>query len=357
MLVLVSHWSNNIGYFFDWRPPQPFEFAGDLGVQLFFALSGFLIGRILIGIAAAQPNWANFAVFLVRRAMRTLPLYFLWLALLLYRFPPRHDQLVTALRFITLTQNLISPMPSDYYFAVSWSLTVEEWFYLLFGGALIFGSRMLGFSRALWLCLAVFILVPLGLRVIYLDWSAYSWQQSSEVFFRIDEIAYGVLMARLWIGHSRLFNHPWISLMAGVALIGATGSGHLPVPVSLVPPLMYNAVIIGCALCLPAALRLRVAPGWFSGAVSWIASRSYALYIVHLTILIDIVQIRLWVSGRVSTLTAAVLAIILPFVVAELSYRFLESPILRRRPSQQTGGGIMVATAATESGITPRPAA
>jgi peptidoglycan/LPS O-acetylase OafA/YrhL len=48
------------------------DFVGDTGVEIFFALSGFLIGRILIGIAGARPAWSDLLVFLVRRAMRTL---------------------------------------------------------------------------------------------------------------------------------------------------------------------------------------------------------------------------------------------------------------------------------------------
>ena len=146
MMVLVGHWANNVGQWFHVTAPHKVSFAGQMGVELFFALSGFLIGRILLDIIDTRPEWRDFRVFMIRRAMRTLPLYFLWLALLLLVFPPRQDGLAVALRFLTLTQNLTAPMPPDYY-TVTWSLTVEEWFYLLFGGGLILGARLLGGAR------------------------------------------------------------------------------------------------------------------------------------------------------------------------------------------------------------------
>jgi peptidoglycan/LPS O-acetylase OafA/YrhL len=100
--------------------------------------------------------------------------------------------------------------------------------------------------------------------------------------------------------------------------------------------LSYNATVVGFALCLPAALRLRRAPAWFEGPVRWLSSRSYALYIIHWTVLVDFVQGKLWWPGnKVPTLPCAILAIVLPFILAELSYRFLEGPILRHRPRQE----------------------
>jgi peptidoglycan/LPS O-acetylase OafA/YrhL len=336
MMVMFSHWANNIGAWFHIAVPQEFFFAGDIGVQAFFALSGFLIGRILIDLANTAPTPQNFAVFMARRAMRTLPLYFVWLALVLVFYPPHKAPLFVALQFFTLTQNLATPMPADYFFSVSWSLTVEEWFYLLFTGALISASWMLASGpRALSLCLAVFLLVPLLLRVDAFGWNAQTWDMAKEVVFRIDEIAYGVVMAQLFMARSRVFRHPIPPLVCGLSLIGLCWAGYWPLPIVMIPALGFNVVILGCALCLPAALRLQHAPRWIAAPVHWVSSRSYALYIVHLTILQDFVQVDL--LEHVGAVVAAVIAVCLPFVVAECSFRWLERPILRRRPRQMPG--------------------
>ena len=338
LLVMISHWANSIGIWFHLRTPSQVFFAGDVGVHLFFALSGFLIGRILINIAQTAPTSRNYGIFIVRRAMRTLPLYFIWLAALMVFWPPHHEPLAVALRLATLTQNLFAPMPPDFYFAVSWSLTVEEWFYLLFGAMLIFATVALASSaRALRLCLAVFLLVPLVLRLSMFGWDAATWAMSKQVFFRIDEIAYGVLMAALFNRRSWLFRYPVPPLLLGVSLIALTWSDRLPLPINLLPALSFNAVILGCALCLPAALHLSRVPSWIARTVHWVSSRSYALYIVHLTIIENVVQDGLLWPRHVTAPVAATLAVVLPFLVAELSYRCLESPILRRRPHHDLG--------------------
>ena len=321
LLVLICHWAGHFGYWLGVAIPPAVEALGDTGVALFFALSGFLIGRILIGIGEQRPGWADFATFLLRRALRTLPLYLLWLALLLLAFPPRTDAMATGLRFLTLTQNLLAEMPDDYYFAVSWSLAIEEWFYLLFGAAFLAAARWLGARRAARLVLPLFLLLPLLARLLHGD-------PPSLVPYRLDEIAYGVLMAHLdrhgrgWLGYPRA------SLAIGLALMAVSVAG-LP-PHALGP----NTLVAGCALLLPASMRLRHAPAWLAAPIRWIAGRSYALYLVHLTVLTDIVERGLWEPGWLGTPACIALAILGPAVLAELSWRLLEQPVLRLRPAQ-----------------------
>ena len=350
LMVLTSHWTGHFGTWFSFRVAPVVDKIGDTGVELFFALSGFLIGRILVGIAANRPEWRDYGIFMVRRAMRTLPLYFAWLALLLCAFPPRHDLLVTALRFATLTQNLISDMPADYYFVVTWSLTIEEWFYLLFGLSLVLLTRTLGDRRALILCLGAFLAAPLALRLAYHD-------RGPLVFFRIDEIAYGVLMAFSYLKQNWLFRHPGATLAAGLTLIGLALTDTLPLPDSLVVPLTSNAEVIGGALCLPAALRLTQFNAWLEAPIRWVAARSYALYLMHLTILADLAERQFLELGRLSPLGCAALAILLPFPLAELSYRLLEMPVLRRRPLQRRMAHRPAAGIAVAPSSGPVPAA
>ena len=340
LLVLLSHYGNNLTAWFHRVPPSRLFFAGDLGVELFFALSGFLIGRILLGMAARGPTLRGFGIFLVRRWMRTLPLYFLWLGVLFIWFPPAHDMAQHAWRFFTMTQNLLQPMPRDYFFAVSWSLAVEEWFYLLFGAAFLFATRLLRRpTPALLLCLGVFMAGPLALRLAVLDFSAASIGPSQEVFFRIDEIAYGVLMAWLFTRRAVVFRRPLPALALGLGLIGAVWSQHLPLPAALLPALTYNATIIGCTLCLPAALRVGSAAAWFAAPVRRLSAQSYALYLMHVTVMFDLVQTHFWGPGRMAALPAAAIALVLPFVLSAASFRWFEAPILRRRPREPVVAG------------------
>jgi peptidoglycan/LPS O-acetylase OafA/YrhL len=135
LLVLLGH----CGAFFAWwygiAFPWQLAVGGFYGVELFFVLSGLLIGRLLIDILDRGPTPRAWLVFMTRRWMRTLPLYFLWLFVLAAFWPPHGPEGSTLWRvlpwFVTMTQNLAWGRV-DSWFGVSWSLAVEEWFYLLF---------------------------------------------------------------------------------------------------------------------------------------------------------------------------------------------------------------------------------
>lgn len=320
LLVLVFHWIGHFGLWVGIAIPPALDIIGDTGVALFFALSGFLIGGILIRIGARRPGWQDFRAFILRRAWRTLPLYFLWLGLLLVIFPPRQDALAVGLRLATLTQNLLEPMPADYYFAVSWSLAIEEWFYLLFGAAYIVIAHWRGGVWASRICLPAFLILPLLARVLH-------GNPPSLVPFRLDELVYGVGMAQLFHNRSQLLHQAKACLLAGMILIS--------VATMLPAPLISNTLVAGCALCLPAALRIRHAAPWLALPARWIASRSYALYLIHLTILVDVVESGLWQTAILPMPACIALAILLPGLLAELSYRCLEQPILRMQPAQR----------------------
>jgi peptidoglycan/LPS O-acetylase OafA/YrhL len=96
---------------------------------------------------------------------------------------------------------------------------------------------------------------------------------------------------------------------------------------------IFNLTTIGAALLFPLALRLRDAPKLIAIPIRAIAKQSYALYLMHLTILVDLAQ-ALWLRKMISTPTAIIIAVVAPFVLSYLSYCFFESPLLRMRPKQ-----------------------
>ena len=139
LLVLQVH----IGFyglrFYGLTLPPLMGLLGDLGVELFFVLSGFLIGALLLEISERSPTLQGWLRFMLRRWMRTVPLYVLWTLSLLILYSHRPFPL---LAYLTFTQNFAWPMPQNSPFPVSWSLTVEEWFYLLFSATLIVSASV-----------------------------------------------------------------------------------------------------------------------------------------------------------------------------------------------------------------------
>src|SRR4051812_25846544 len=85
------------------------------GVELFFCLSGFLIGGLLLDIQHRNPSADAIKVFLIRRWMRTLPLYYLTLTAF-WLFPQIEPNVPQRLwSYVLLSQNLFTPMPSGWF--------------------------------------------------------------------------------------------------------------------------------------------------------------------------------------------------------------------------------------------------
>jgi len=235
LLVLVSHFGDIFARFCGAVSPGYVSISGVFGVELFFVLSGFLIGNLLLRIVRTEPSWRSWLVFMIRRWMRTLPLYFVWMGVLLLIWPPLDHTWSHIAHYATLTQNLLWRMPHDKWFGVSWSLAVEEWFYLLFSAALIGSVAVTGTRKCVWYVIALFIAAPVAARLglpATGDWSQTTYET---VGLRLDAIAYGVVLAKLGDRDASLFRHPWLALgvgLATLAFVWAQASVQ-PLPTSL----------------------------------------------------------------------------------------------------------------------------
>jgi peptidoglycan/LPS O-acetylase OafA/YrhL len=117
--------------------PSPFKsvfyYLAPDGVTIFFVLSGFLIGNILLKMLQHDPLQKRLLFqFWKRRWMRTLPNYYLALIILCIvhlLFDPSFT-MQSAWKHFIFSQNLLTNQDSSF-FQESWSLSIEEWFYLL----------------------------------------------------------------------------------------------------------------------------------------------------------------------------------------------------------------------------------
>lgn len=100
------------------------------GVAIFFVLSGYLIGGILLKSIYNKEATFKISIFWMRRWMRTLPAYFFILILLIVIFALKGELDNQFFYYFLFGQNLFHVKSG--FFAESWSLAIEEWFYLLF---------------------------------------------------------------------------------------------------------------------------------------------------------------------------------------------------------------------------------
>ena len=131
LLVLMSHSTlllfpekNNISI-------TAIRFFGTIGVDLFFVLSGYLIGGLLLKqLRKGKIAFKDFIYFWVRRWFRTLPNYFLILILNIMLYYVLYNIVINDVGyFIVFIQNFAKPHPD--FFTEAWSLSIEEYAYII----------------------------------------------------------------------------------------------------------------------------------------------------------------------------------------------------------------------------------
>ena len=281
--LLSEQWQKWIGWFvFD-------------GVSMFFVLSGFLIGGILIRVL--EKHGSSFRVlinFWSRRWIRTLPNYFLILGVLLVMAWAYGMAigLKEGLKFASFTQNFSSPHPLFY--PEAWSLSVEEWFYLI-SPVMAFGlSKFLKVRRAVLLTVVSVILAVTYFRYfkhLHIEINSFEmWDLNfrKQVLTRLDAIMYGVAGAYLKFYHNSKWNwSPVLCLALGlmimfvVRMMSVLGYHQLGMYLNV---FVFSVGSIGTLLLLPFLDNWREAR--FAGAklITQVSLISYSLYLVNLTI-------------------------------------------------------------------------
>jgi peptidoglycan/LPS O-acetylase OafA/YrhL len=317
----------------------PFFKGGYLGVDLFFAISGFLITCLLLQ-EFDERGAINLKAFYKRRALRLLPALVVVLALpsafVLWkgREDPMKVLLTVSAALFYFTNWLVAHYGiTSTNFPVSWSLAQEEQFYLIWPITLFFLLRW-RVSRVHVAALLAATAVILAVRRAFLWQGEESWlllYHSPDT--RSDAILLGCTLALLV--HRRPIPASRLSRLA-VALASLAAAGGLAFLVSsfwIRSPFMYQggfllAAALACTVLYGVLLPRSLLQRLFSfRPLVWVGRLSYSLYLWHsLTIK---TSERFLNEYSVPWGAALVVEFALTFLVAWLSYRFVESPFLR----------------------------
>lgn len=306
---------------------------GAVGVDVFFAISGFLITTLLLRERALHGS-ISLGGFYWRRAVRILPPLAAYLAVLavlagvgVLSFTAR-DWLASLTYTVNFVPGVAAPM------AHLWSLSVEEHFYLLWPLLLC----LAGISRSGTVALLCLLCQPV------LRWLVYRYGQGVvdldyATFTRLDTIACGCLLAILSHRASlrdrppgmldravrRLDRSPALGCAMGVALLALSvmvlsRSGKY----MIVARPLVDAVAIGTILwcvsrfpSLPLARLLNWAP------IAWCGRLSYSLYLWQ-QLFLDPTRSERWICQFPQN-------VVIPFGIAIASYYLIERPCLRLR--------------------------
>jgi peptidoglycan/LPS O-acetylase OafA/YrhL len=335
-LVLLTHYNGFVAR------GSIFGSVGDVGwagVDLFFVLSGYLIGNQLLA-PAARGESLSLKAFFARRLLRTLPNYYAVLAvyLLLPHSPIWGKTMAPVWNFLTFTQNI--GMMYGQTFTHSWSLCIEEQFYFVLPLAVLALVRPGRKPWLLWGAMAAAIAAGMTARgMAFINGqNAFAAPVYYATWARFDELLPGVAIAMLKNFHpaafARLLKHANALFVAGLAGAVAVLYGvlHEAPSAFAASAFGFSLVAMSFALLTCAALspscwlnRLRI-PGAASLAL-W----SYAVYLVHKPVFMalrpEIARRGIDPAAPLTIVAVMALGIFGGWVL----YRLVETPFMRLR--------------------------
>ncbi len=308
-----------------------------VGVDLFFVLSGFLIGRIYLRSQADAhdvPGTFTLWGFWSARWFRTLPPYLAALALFALAEPHFHNNPIHPY-YLVFAQNYLGLTG----FGPSWSLSVEEHFYLALPLIGYLSLRFVGRKRLVWL-LPLLALVPQLLRTAAVLGSGLPTNWYWRTHLHCEGLILGVWLAYVFVDRQPL----WAKLRRPAMLLAALPLAILAYQ-NMVPeqPLAFRATVfllyaIGYASWLRLLYDVRWTPLSALGkgvkeAVHGIALASYSIYLVHTLMFTDVrVLVDGWPRGVVKSgtiLACALGASILFYFAVERPTILLRDRVLR----------------------------
>ncbi len=321
--------------------------TGWVGVTLFFALSGFLITGILLDTRAEPRAWRH---FMVRRALRIFPLYYLTLALFFIVLPALNLQPANTVVdaphqwwLWTYTVNWAQgDWPGAATFPHFWSLAVEEQFYLVWP---LFMLNVRSIRQAGVVCL-VTAAICLLCRLWFAPMPGYEEKVYDWTTTRMDALALGGLgavMLRMpealaWI-RQRGGQVGWALLFVFV-VAGIYTKGYPRVSVrGILVGQVVLAALFAWWVTRAAQLDMDRLSTWWHRALCWTPLRhvgmvSYGMYVIHKPFH-DLIGNRVvaWLHWPAASLWGGLVHLIAltgaTWLLARLSYRFIELPFLK----------------------------
>jgi len=344
--VICTHsWlAGGMGYGFGW-----IESYGWMGVDLFFVLSGYLIGHQLF-MRYERSGQLDLKTFYRQRAYRILPAYLVVLAIYFAAPGLREQPVIQPLwQFLTFTMNLFVGQRVPHAFSSAWSLCVEEYFYLLFPLAILALAPKISATRVV----AVFT----GLMLLGMAWRAFAWWRFAApanvsgvwemdiwrymqliyypTYARLDGLMCGVALAMLSVYRQplwqRLQQRANTIALLGIIIVGFAAWIFRDTLTFAACVVGFPVLSIGLALLVASA----TSPSGLLGkarvpGVAWIAGASYSIYLTHkatLKIASHYLPDFLNHRGIVTFLCCVLVAI----AVAALLHYLVERPFLRLR--------------------------
>lgn len=313
------------------------------GVDVFFVLSGFLIGGILIDNFEKKITRKSLLRFWIMRWMRTLPNYYVWATILL------------GIAFLTGSRQ----NPLIYYFFVqnfyinkikvfneSWSLSVEEWFYLLFPLCALVLLRIskLKFQYVFLIVVLLYLALSVSVAIDYFDLKACSADNFIKlrglVVYRLNSIGIGVLA----ILTKKFYPAGWsflkkrfvffVMLLIYVTTIVLGSIYSIFETKSLVYYMYFVHIYVSAVAvaCLIAYIEdVETDNMMIKKIITYISVLSYSMYLIHGSFLMIILVVIFKGLKLNSFLLYFVVYVVLLYILCITNYKMIELRFMNKR--------------------------
>ncbi len=306
------------------------------GVNLFFVLSGFLIGSILIKYLSDNFSKRKLLEFWIKRWFRTLPAYFfvLFSLCLNSKYFTTGEPILSHIKEFFFLQNFFVWKWQTSIFPESWSLCIEEWFYLLTPITFYFLKNIFKFSTKATLLTTIVSIIILDtfLRIHrgshISDFNAWNILIRQPAIFRFDSLMFGVLGA--YFNHYNLWKNKKVLFVTGIFIwIASLISFYIPFNT------FFNYFLIplqsvGTLFLIPYLCTLKSNDKIIGRFISYVATISYSLYLVNLTPYSMLLN-RLYHYIHISNFWIIIGCPIISFICAHIIYILIERPFMNMR--------------------------
>lgn len=304
---------------------------GELGVKLFFCISGFIIFNSTKDLL---PNFSSLIFFLRRRFFRVAPLYWLATSVLVLKHSmqgiatPGQDFLYSILFIPYISdQSLMRPILIQ-----GWTLNYEIFFYSLFGVALLLQAR----RRLLFMSCALLTLVLLreydyfSIQGNLLERSIYLLSGNYLLYFLI-----GIVIAALKVRLSSTRTKITISMRWSLTLSTTLLCVFILTEFYMRPSPLLSEIMMAttCSLCLIFCVIERNfigRTGRLERMIELAGNASYSTYLFHGFFIVPLAKLIVLMNIKLSTLSLALLMVIVCTYTGILIYRYVEQPLLNK---------------------------
>jgi peptidoglycan/LPS O-acetylase OafA/YrhL len=259
------------------------------GVGLFFVLSGFLIGGILLKTLNKEAfTFRNLINFWIRRWLRTLPAYYVVISLVFAFQYFMHEQknILEYLQYYLFIQSISDGTARLY--GESWSLCIEEWFYLLIPFALFLSINLTPIKKRkiviFWVLFTIFsVTIFRNFRAQFID-NVSDWDTFSRkaLITRLDSIMYGFLGAYLSYYRHPVWERKNTLFIMGILLLVINNSHSFVFGFGFYTKYLYLTVqSLSTLLFLPKLNSIKTGEGRVYQALTFVSIISYSMYLLN----------------------------------------------------------------------------